>query len=104
MRLTSVRFMPEVSSQSITVAASPAQVMAVISDFAAYPKWTGSIKRADVLETGPDGRASRVGFTLDAGVLTDEYELAYTWTSDEKVEWHLLRGQLMRSQDGSYEL
>ena len=61
--------MPDESTQSITIDADPAQVMAVIADFANYPVWTGSVKRAEVLETGPDGRARRVAFSLDAGII-----------------------------------
>ena len=96
--------MPDESTQSITIDADPAEVMAVIADFANYPEWTGSVKKADVIEVGADGRARRVAFTLDAGIVRDEYELTYVWTGDEKVEWDLTRGQMMRAQHGSYLL
>jgi carbon monoxide dehydrogenase subunit G len=95
---------PEESTQSILIEADPAEVMAVIADFANYPEWTGSVKKAEVLELGPDGRARRVAFTLDAGIVRDEYELAYVWTGDEQVEWDLAQGQMMRAQHGSYTL
>jgi hypothetical protein len=78
--------------------------MAVIADFDNYPAWAGSVKKAEVLEAGPDGRARRVAFTLDAGILRDQYELAYVWTGDSRVEWTLVTGQLMRAQNGSYTL
>lgn len=95
----------EESTQSITIDADPADVMAVIADFANYPQWTGSVKRAEVVESGgPGGRARRVAFTLDAGIVRDEYELAYVWTGNEKVEWELVHGQMMRAQRGSYAL
>jgi len=96
--------MPDASTQSITIDADPAHVMAVIADFANYPEWTGSVKKAEVLEVGPDGRPSRVAFTLDAGIVRDEYELEYVWSGDERVEWDLSRGQMMRAQHGSYTL
>ncbi len=96
--------MPEESTQSITIDADPAQVMAVIADFPNYPVWTGSVKKAEVLEVGADGRARRVAFSLDAGILRDQYELAYVWTGDEKVEWNLTSGQMMRAQHGTYVL
>lgn len=94
----------EESTQSITIDADPAAIMAVIADFANYPVWIGSVKQADVLETGPDGRARRVAFQLDAGIVRDRYELAYVWTRDELVEWDLTEGQMMRAQHGSYTL
>lgn len=95
---------PDQSSQSIVVDAAPAAVMAVIADFDHYSAWAASVKKAEVRETGGDGRARRVGFTLDAGILRDEYELVYVWTGDERVEWTLVSGQLMRAQEGSYTL
>jgi len=96
--------MADQSTQAITIDAAPASVMAVIADFGNYPVWTGSVKKADVLEEFADGRARRVAFTLDAGVIRDQYELEYVWSGDTRVEWHLVSGQMMRAQQGSYVL
>jgi hypothetical protein len=62
------------------------------------------VKQAEVLETGPDGRARRVSFVLDAGILRDQYELVYDWEGQLRVEWRLTQGQMMRAQHGSYTL
>jgi uncharacterized membrane protein len=96
--------MPEQSTQSITIDADAAAVMAVIADFPNYPIWAGSVRSAEVLETGADGRARRAAFSLDAGIVRDDYELEYVWTGDERVEWDLVSGQMMRAQHGSYDL
>jgi hypothetical protein len=96
--------MPDQSTQSIVIDAEPAAVMAVIADFDRYPVWASSVKKAEVRQLGPDGRARRVAFTLDAGVVRDQYELEYVWTGDQRVEWHLVKGQMMRAQDGVYAL
>jgi ribosome-associated toxin RatA of RatAB toxin-antitoxin module len=96
--------MADESTQSIVIDAEPSAIMAVIADFEHYPVWAGSLKRAQVLATGPNGRAERVAFRLDAGMISDDYELAYTWSDDEQVRWTLVSGQLMRAQDGSYTL
>ncbi len=97
--------MADQTRSSITIAAQPAEVMAVIADFPAYPLWTGQVKRADVLGTGPDGRAERVRFVLDAGAIKDQYTLAYTWDADREVRWTLAEeGTLLRTLDGSYTL
>lgn len=92
------------STQSIDIDADPGAVMAVIADFDNYPVWAGSVKRAEVLEPGTDGRPRRVGFTLDAGAFRDHYELEYTWADDRSVEWILTKGQMMRAQHGRYDL
>jgi carbon monoxide dehydrogenase subunit G len=96
--------MADQSTQSITIDAPPAAIMAVIGDFAAYPQWTGSVKSAEVVSAGPDGRAAQVKFQLDAGPIKDEYVLDYTWTGDERVDWRLVRATMQKSQQGSYVL
>ena len=96
--------MPDQSTQSIDIDADPAAVMSVIADFENYPKWAGSVKQAVVLEQGAGGRAARVEFVLSAGPVHDTYELRYDWAGDERVEWDLVRGTMMRSQQGRYVL
>ena len=96
--------MADQSTQSIVVDAPAADVMAVIADFPAYPRWVAAAKRVEVLEDGPDGRARRVRFSLDAGAIKDEYVLDYTWDGDRRVSWTLVQGQMQKRQDGSYTL
>ena len=96
--------MADQSTQSIVIGAPPAEIMAVIADFPAYPTWAASVKKAEVVSTGPGGRAEQVHFVIDAGVVKDDYVLAYDWSGDERVDWHLVRGQLQKSQRGSYVL
>jgi uncharacterized membrane protein len=96
--------MAEQSTQSIVIEAPPEAIMAVIADFPRYPDWAGSVKSAEVVEDGPGGRARRVAFTIDAKVFRDEYELEYDWSGDQRVSWHLVRGQMQRAQEGSYTL
>jgi hypothetical protein len=96
--------MPEESTQSITIDAEPAEIMAVIADFPNYPVWAESVKRAEVVASGRDGRAHEVDFWLDAGIVQDEYRLRYVWNGDSSVEWELVRGEMLRFQRGSYSL
>jgi ribosome-associated toxin RatA of RatAB toxin-antitoxin module len=96
--------MADQSTQSIVVDAPAAEVMAVIADFPSYPQWVAAAKTVEVLETGPDGRAQRVHFVLDAGAVKDDYVLDYTWDGVRAVSWTLVSSQLMKRQDGSYTL
>ena len=75
-----------------------------LADVPSYPKWVAAAKQVDVLEAGPDGRARRVHFVLDAGAFTDDYVLEYTWDGDSRVSWTLVQGQMQKSQEGSYAL
>jgi uncharacterized membrane protein len=96
--------MADKSTQSIVVEAPASDVMAVIADFPSYPRWVAAAKEVEVLEEGPDGRARRVHFVLDAGAVKDDYVLDYTWEGDRRVTWTLVSGQMQKRQDGSYTL
>ncbi|HEX5495274.1 MAG TPA: SRPBCC family protein [Mycobacteriales bacterium] len=97
--------MADQSTQSIVVDAPPPAVMAVIADFDAYPQWAASVKTCEVVRGDPDGRASQVHFVIDAGVVRDDYVLEYDWAPDgQGVSWRLVRGQIQKSQHGSYTL
>ncbi|ARQ71220.1 SRPBCC family protein [Streptomyces marincola] len=96
--------MAEHTRSSITIEASPADVMAVIADFGRYPEWTGEVKEAEVLGTDARGRAEQVRLLLDAGAIKDEHTLAYTWQGEEQVSWSLVKSRMLRSLDGSYRL
>ena len=79
--------------------------MAVIADFGAYPDWATGVRAADVLQTGSDGRAERVRFTVDAGVIKDSYVLGYAWQGDDAVRWNLVeRGSAISDMSGAYLL
>lgn len=97
--------MAERTSSSITIAAARADVMRVIADFPAYPQWADAVRAAEVLATDLRGRASRVRFELDAGVIKDEYVLGYEWEDDELVRWRLVEeGSMLSGMTGSYRL
>ena len=96
--------MAEQTSSSIRIAAPPAAVMAVIGGFGAYPGWATGVRQAEVLQAGPNGRAERVRFLLDAPPIKDEYTLSYDWDGDHAVRWTLIEGQVLKAMDGSYEL
>jgi hypothetical protein len=92
------------TSSRIVIAAPRAAVMAVIADFAAYPQWASAVRAAEVVGDG-DGRASRVRFTLDAGVVKDTYVLGYDWDGDAAVRWHIAEaGSVISAMDGGYLL
>jgi hypothetical protein len=97
--------MADRTESSIDVAAKPAEVMAVIADFAAYPQWTGAVRETEVRSTGADGRPEQVWFNLEEGAIKDRYTLTYVWSGDEAVRWSLVEAeQIVKSMDGAYLL
>jgi ribosome-associated toxin RatA of RatAB toxin-antitoxin module len=100
--------MAEQTTSSIVIEAGPAEVMAVIADFEAYPHWAKGVTTAEVVSTCDAGRhagrAERVFFVLDVSPIKDEYTLAYTWDGDREVTWTLAEGKMLRALDGAYVL
>ena len=98
--------MAETSTQSIAIAAPRARIAEVICDFARYPEWVSAAKRVEVVEEFEDGYASQVRFVLDAGVIQDEYTLAYEYAEDiSRIEWHLVApSRIQKKQQGSYDI
>lgn len=96
--------MVEQASATALMRADKATIMGVIADFDSYPEWSQFLKQVEVVEAGPRGRAARVRFTMDAGVVKDTYVNAYTWQGDERVDWVMVEGRALRSQEGSYIL
>ena len=96
--------MADQTESSIVIEAPPAEVMAVIADFPAYPTWAKGVTVAEVVSEFPDGRAEQVYFSLDVSPIKDEYTLEYVWSGDEQVTWTLVQGKMLRALDGAYIL
>lgn len=96
--------MADQTSSTIVIAAPPAEVMAVIADFPAYPEWVQGMQTAEVRETFPDGRAKDVFFEIESSPIKDSYTLTYDWNGDESVSWSLVSGKMLKKLDGSYTL
>lgn len=97
--------MADRASGSVRIAADNSAIMAVIADFPAYPQWVDMITSAEVVQDGADGRPATVRFVLDAGIVKDDYVLAYDWRGTDAVSWHLVSSAgMLTAQDGSYTL
>jgi carbon monoxide dehydrogenase subunit G len=97
--------MADKTSSTMTIDAPPRAIMAVIADFAVYPEWASGVRTAQPLALGSDGRAERVRFTIDAGVIKDSYVLSYDWDGDRAVRWQLAeRGMSVSEMTGAYLL
>lgn len=95
--------MADQTRDTIEIAATPVEVMAVIADVAAYPEWVSAMKQVDILSSHPDGQPDRVRVKLEHSVVSDVYTLAYQWQPN-LVSWHLVEGSLLKAMDGSYQL
>lgn len=90
-------------SREVVIEATPDEILDVIADVEATPSWSSQYQRAEVLETGDDGRPRRVKMTIKAAGLTDEQVVDYSWTADS-ASWTLVSAGQLRSQDAKYTL
>jgi hypothetical protein len=107
--------MAEQTTSSIVIAADPASVMAVISDFEAYPLWAHGVRKAEPVDRStvrgaarrtplPEAPATRVYFEIDASPIKDAYTLDYDWHGQDSVSWTLHEARMLKAMDGAYEL
>jgi hypothetical protein len=93
------------TASSVVIAAPRGAVMGVIADFAIYPEWATGVRAAEVLSRNADGRAEKVRFTLDAGMIKDSYVLRYEWDGDAEVRWEMAEaGSMISEMSGRYLL
>ena len=96
--------MAEHAEGSTEVVASPAEVMAVVADFDAYPDWVGNLEEVEVLARDRRGRGTRVAFRLRTPMGDQAYTLAYDYQPrDAGVTWTYVEGTL-DDLAGSYTL
>ena len=103
--------MTESVSESITINATPEEVMAVIADLADYPNWSEGFTAVEIITTHDDGATKDAAFSISTPVGKDTYEISYVWAGTEAVSWTLNfddvgkpKSSMMRKLDGTYRL
>jgi ribosome-associated toxin RatA of RatAB toxin-antitoxin module len=96
--------MGEHAEGATEVAATPAEVLAVVADFDAYPGWVANLEQVEVLARDRRGRGTRVAFRLRTPMGEQAYTLAYRYRpGDAGVDWTYVEGTL-DDLAGSYTL
>lgn len=100
--------MAQSTTQTVTIPATPGDVLDVIAELGDYPAWAAGMKKVEVLEE-VDGWPVQARFTVDQAPITDSYVLDYSWDVDEDgvgtISWTLAeKGSIITALDGSYQL
>jgi ribosome-associated toxin RatA of RatAB toxin-antitoxin module len=96
--------MGEHAAGDTEVYATPAEVMAVVADFEAYPEWVANLEQVEVLARDRRGRGTRVAFRLGTPWGEQAYTLAYRYQPrDAGMSWTYVEGTL-EDLSGSYAL
>jgi ribosome-associated toxin RatA of RatAB toxin-antitoxin module len=87
--------MAEHAEGSAEIDATPAEVMAVVAGFEAYPEWVAGMEEVEVLHRDRRGRGTRVAFRLRTPLGEQAYTLAYRYQPrDAGVTWTYIEGTL----------
>ena len=89
--------------EEIDIRATPSQILDVIADLPAYPRWSAVHRKAAVDERFADGRPRRATMHVAAAGLVDEQVITYRW-GKRTVKWELVHAGQQRAQHGSYTI
>jgi carbon monoxide dehydrogenase subunit G len=79
--------MAERTEGTTDIAATPPEVMAVITDFDSYPEWAG-VKSAEVLKADSKGRPHEVAMSVSQMGFDAKYTLVYKYKAkDGGLSW-----------------
>ena len=97
--------MAELTSGSTEIAASPGQIMEVLTDFGAYPQWAG-VKSAEVLDKDLEGRPAEVAMSVSQMGFEASYTLRYEYApANAGVSWTTREATgVLKDIRGSYAL
>ena len=88
--------------QSIEVDVPPERFFEVVRDYARYPEFLPEVKAVSV---GPrTGNSVEVTYRLDARIKLIEFTLLHVETAPSRIEWRLVRGDVMTRDEGRWTL
>jgi len=87
---------------SIEVDVPPGRFFEVVSDYGRYPEFLPGVKAVSV---GPRaGDSVEVTYRLDGRIKIVEFTLLHVETPPAQIEWRLVRGELMKRDEGRWTL
>ena len=70
-----------------------------------YPRYTEFLPEVKAVRLGPrTGDTVEVTYRLDVKLKVIEYTLQHVEKGPDRIDWHLIRGEFMKSNDGSWTL
>jgi coenzyme Q-binding protein COQ10 len=90
------------AERSIVIQAPPDEVFAVISDYERYPEFLPEVKKVKV-DFGA-GNVKEVTYTVDIKAKVISYTLKHTARPPDELAWTMVRGEMMKGNDGAWLL
>jgi coenzyme Q-binding protein COQ10 len=90
------------AERSVVIEAPPDQVFAVIVDFEKYPEFLPEVKKVKVESSAGD--VKEVTYTVDVKAKLITYTLRHTARPPHELSWTMVRGEMMKGNDGAWVL
>jgi ribosome-associated toxin RatA of RatAB toxin-antitoxin module len=95
--------MADEAHEHISVAAPPARLWELATDYERYPEWARDVKHVAVLDRDDDGRGRRVEYRVAGLGKSIRYVLEYDYgDAPAAFSWHFVEGDWLRQLDGRY--
>jgi hypothetical protein len=91
------------ASREVVIDAPPEVILEALADVGSVPSWSSVHKRAEVVDTYPDGRPHHVKVTVKVIGITDQEVLEYRWGRDWLV-WDAQKTLQQHAQHVEYTL
>ena len=89
------------AQRSIVIDVAADKLFDVINDFGKYAEFLPEVKKTEVR---PEGAVTVVTYTIDIKATKIAYTLKHTGTKPDKLHWTLIKGDMMKANDGSWTL
>ncbi len=90
------------ATKSVTVNVPPEKLFDVIADYEKYPEFLPEVKKVKV-DAG-QGSIKEVTYTVDIKAKVINYTLKHTAERPTKVSWTMIKGEMMKGNDGTWVL
>ena len=90
------------ASRSVIVNVPPEKLFDVIVDYEKYPEFLPEVKKVKV-DAG-QGSIKEVTYTVDIKAKVITYTLRHTAEPPSKLSWTMIKGEMMKGNDGTWAL
>jgi ribosome-associated toxin RatA of RatAB toxin-antitoxin module len=90
------------ASRSVTVNVPPDKFFDILVDYEKYPEFLPEVKKAKI--DGGQGAIKEVTYTVDIKAKVITYTLKHTGDKPNKLTWTMIRGEMMKGNDGTWVL
>ena len=90
------------ASRSVVIQVTPEKLFDIIVDYEKYPEFLPEVKKVKV-EAG-QGAINEVTYNVDIKAKVITYTLRHTAERPSKLSWTMIKGEMMKGNDGAWAL